>query len=279
MIQRNYLLLLYFFFTMCSYQKDVYISGNKVMLREKPSEKSKVIRQLDGNIKVTVLGEITDDNSDYRLWTKVRSSNHFEGYVYSDYIFSSPQSFSAVKNVSSKLKFELTNGSLRILDGKTSKLLDTIFVGSRYQKVFKTEQKGHFLLIVFQNDEEEFEGVVYDLNLHRVFLKNLSKQIHMHMCYFESVSPQDLFFVFDVGTGFVRTKYVFDLSKSEYHVFDGMRKELQWIAPRTFIFYTTPSERETNLPILKGDSILEEKRIWRNGNIYRTKTIRYTYQD
>lgn len=99
------------------------------------------------------------------------------------------------------------------------------------------------------------------------------------MCYFESVSPQNLFLVFDAGTGFVRTKYVFDLAKSEFHVFDDMRISLQWIAPKTFIFYVTPKEGETNLPILKGDTILEEKRIWRNGNIYRTNTTRYTYQD
>ncbi|WP_244241944.1 SH3 domain-containing protein [Leptospira kanakyensis] len=177
------------------------------------------------------------------------------------------------------MRFELNDGNLRILDGKSSKLLDTIPVDSRYQKVFKTEQIGHFLLIVIKNEEEEYEGVVYDLNLRRVLLKNLSKQIHVHMCNFESVSPQNLFLVFDAGKGFVRTKYVFDLSKSKFHVFDDMRIELQWIAPRTFIFYATPKEGETDLPIRKDDTILEEKRIWRNGTIHRTKTTRYTYQD
>ncbi|PKA23019.1 peptide-binding protein [Leptospira sp. mixed culture ATI2-C-A1] len=279
MIQRIYQLIIFFSLTMCSYGKDVYISGNKVVLREKPSEKSKVILQLNRNTKVTVLEEITNENSDYRLWTKVRLLNHSEGYVYSDYIFLNPESFSPGKNTIPKLGFDLNDGNLQIFDKKTSKLLDTIPVDSYFQKVYKTEQKGHFLLIILKNNEEEYEGIVYDLNLRRVLLKNLSKQIHMHMCYFESVSPQNLFLVFDVGTGFVRTKYVFDLAKSEFHVFDDMRISLQWIAPKTFIFYVTPKEGETNLPILKGDTILEEKRIWRNGNIYRTNTTRYTYQD
>lgn len=129
---------------MCSYGKDVYISGNKVVLREKPSEKSKVILQLNRNTKVTVLEEITNENSDYRLWTKVRLLNHSEGYVYSDYIFLNPESFSPGKNTIPKLVFDLNDGNLQIFDKKTSKLLDTIPVDSHFQKVYKTEQKDIF---------------------------------------------------------------------------------------------------------------------------------------
>ncbi|TGL24199.1 SH3 domain-containing protein [Leptospira yanagawae] len=269
-------------FISCNSTKDIYISGSKVNLHERPNEKSKLIRKLTGNTKASIIEEVTNDTSDFRHWFKVRLPNHLEGYVYSDFSYFEPQNTFTNSLALQKVKFELHEGKLKILEKNTSKLLDTIDVGNRFYKVFKSEQIRQYLLIVIGNEEEredEYEGVVYDLTKHRVIIKNLSKKILMHICNFESVSPDDQFLVFDSGTSSIRDKFVYDLSTSKFQIFNDMSRELQWIAPKTFIYFERVKENESNLPIRKGDYVLEEKRIWRNGTIYRTNTTRYTYQD
>ncbi|TGL65361.1 SH3 domain-containing protein [Leptospira jelokensis] len=269
-------------FVACNSSKNIYINGSKATLHERPNEKSKIIRKLTGNTKALILEEVTNDNSDFRHWFKVRLQNRLEGYVYSDFSYFESQNPFTNSLSLPKLKFELHDGKLKILEKNTSKLLDTIDVGNRFNKVFKTKQIRQFLLIVigYENErEDEYEGVVYDLKKNRVIVRNLSKQILMHICYFESVSPDDQFLVFDSGTSSIRDKFVYDISTSKFHLFESMSLELKWIAPKTFIYYDRMQENETNLPIRKGDYVLEEKRIWRNGTIYRTNTTRYTYQD
>lgn len=269
-------------FTACTSKQNVFISGKMASIHSKPNEKSKLIHKIVGNTEATIIDEVTSESTDFRHWFKVRLQNQLEGYVYSDYIDIKPHKSSKVSFTYPKLKIAIKDGKLQILEKNNSKILDTIKVGNQIQNVIKTEQIRQFLFIVMGNvdeSEEEYEGVVYDLNERKIIIRNLSQQTLMHICYFESVSPDDQFLVFDSGTSSIRDKFVYDLSTSKFHVFKDMSKALLWIAPKTFLYFDTLKENKTNLPIRKGDSVLEEKRIWRNGTIYRTNITRYSSRD
>lgn len=269
-------------FTACTSTQHIYLSGKKASIHSKPNENSKLIHKIVGNTEATIIDEVTSESTDFRHWFKVRLQNQLEGYVYSDYIrFEQPKT-SLVSSIYPKLRIDLKDGKLQILEKNNSKVLDTIKVGNQFRNVIKTEQIRQFLFIVMGNVDEseaEYEGVVYDLNQRKMIIRNLSQQTLMHICFFESVSPDDQFLVFDSGTSSIRDKFVYDLSTSKFHVFKDMSKALQWIAPKTFIYFDTMKENETNLPIRKGESVLEEKRIWRNGSIYRTNITRYSSRD
>jgi hypothetical protein len=275
--------LLVLTFSINLYSEEIYIFGTNVNLREKSDEKSKSLRKLNGNTKGFLLKIFKNENSDYKNWSKIRLEDDTEGFIYSDYIYDQPQDLNKIKKIFPEIQFEYRNNKILLFDKKTSKIYSEIIYKTNAKSFNRTDQIGQYLLITLTINDYEYDGFIYDLETKKIIFVLNKNSFDLMTCSLESVSPQNIFLILDTGTSQNRQKYIFEISTWQLYKLQDIYSSLDWIAPKTFIYYDYQNNEDKNLKIEKVPNYdkdkegyaLQVKRIWNNGNIISTKETRW----
>lgn len=270
-------------FSMNLYAEEIYIFGTNVNLREKADEKSKSLRKLNGNTKGFLIENLTNENSDFKVWSKIRLEDDTEGFIYSNYIFDKPQDLKKIKNIFPEIQFEYRNDKIFLINKKTSKIYSEIIYKTNAKSFNRTDQIGQYLLITLTINNYEYDGFIYDLETKKIIFVLNKNNFDLMTCSLESVSPQNIFLILDTGTSQNRQKYIFEISTWQLFKLQDIYSSLDWIAPKTFIYYDYQNNEDKNLKIGKVPKYdkdkegyaLQVKRIWNNGNIFSTKETRW----
>lgn len=269
------------------YAEEVYIFGTNVNLREKADVKSRSLRTLTGNTKGFLIENLKNENSNFQVWSKIRLEDDSEGYVYSDYIYDKPQDLNKNKNIFPEINFEYRNNKIYLINKKTSKIYSEINFKTNAKNLNRTDQIGQYLLITLTIKDYDYEGFIYDLETRKIIYELNKDEFDLMTCSLESVSPQNNFLILDTGTSQNRQKYIFEISTWRLYKLRDINSSLDWIAPKTFIYFDSPNGEEKNLKIGKAPKYdkdkegyaLQVKRIWNNGIIFRTQETRWRYSE
>lgn len=266
--------------------QNVYIFGENVNLRENADEKSKSFKKISGKVNATLLGNFENNNSDYRIWSKIRLEDNLEGYVYSDFIYDSSINTPQINTIYPEIEFKYSDNNIILINKVNKAEIETLSTTKKIKYLNRTDQINQYLLITYSITDYEYLGFIYDLSKKKIVFELPENTIDLMTCGLQSISPHNLFLILDTGTSQNRQKYIIEISTWKFFTLNNIHSNLEWVAPKTFVYFETPKKNETKLPIRKVDKnndklqyVLQEKRIWNNGRIFRTTKTRYVFEE